>query len=150
MRQAFYVIIIFFCLNSSLFSQDLKKNPWITQYSKNVEFPLTELEIQKIELAFQDKNHLKKIYSSKAITSDLKDILRNRVQLRIENVKDLSNLPLLSSVKFSKNIKSKKRKFNSKNFNPLLYNFNFNSKQKKIYRIDGTNYIILINPKDLK
>ena len=47
-------------------------------------------------------------------------------------------------------IKSIKKKlnFNPKDFNPLLYDFDFDKNQ--IYRVDGTDYIINIIPKQLK
>ena len=42
----------------------------------------------------------------------------------------------------------KKLNFNPKDFNPLLYDFDFDKNQ--IYRVDGTDYIINIIPKQLK
>ena len=40
--------------------------------------------------------------------------------------------------------------FDKNNFNPLLYNFNFFLKTKQIYRVDNTNYLIVIKPRELK
>ena len=40
--------------------------------------------------------------------------------------------------------------FNKHNFNPLLYDFDFESFESQIYRVDGTDYIINIIPKRLK
>ncbi len=147
------IIIIFICLfvfNSFGFAQERERNSWISNFPDNVNLPLNAFEIDKIESAYDDKAFLKKIYSSKALMKEFKDILRNRVKIEQENIKDISSTPLLSSVKFLGNEKLFPRKFIVNNFNPLLYQFNFNSKIKKIYRVDGTNYLIIINPKILK
>ena len=147
------ILIIFICLlffNSSGFSQQRERNPWISSFPENINLPLNASEIDKIESAYDDKAYIKKIYSSKALTKEFKDILRNRIKIEQENIKDISSTPLLSSVKFLGNKKPLKRKFDSKFFNPLLYDFDFSSKKKKIYRVDGTNYLIIINPKILK
>ena len=147
------ILIIFICLlffNSSGFSQDRERNSWISSFPENINLPLNASEIDKIESAYDDKAYIKKIYSSKALTKEFKDILRNRVKIEQENIKDISTVPYLSSVKFLGNKKLFPKKFIVNNFNPLLYEFNFNSKTKKIYRVDGTNYLIIINPKILK
>ena len=147
------ILIIFICLlffNSSGFSQDRERNSWISSFPENINLPLNASEIDKIESAYDDKAYIKKIYSSKALTKEFKDILRNRVKIEQENIKDISTIPYLSSVKFLGNKKLFPKKFIVNNFNPLLYEFNFNSKTKKIYRVDGTNYLIIINPKILK
>ena len=147
------IIIIFICLfffNSFGFAQERERNPWISNFPDNVNLPLNAFEIDKIESAYDDKAFLKKIYSSKALMKEFKDILRNRVKIEQENIKDISSVPHLSSVKFFGNKKLLKRKFDSEFFNPLLYDFDFSSKKKKIYRVDRTNYLIIINPKILK
>lgn len=40
--------------------------------------------------------------------------------------------------------------FDTLNFNPLKYNFNFFSKTASVYRVDNTNYLIVIKPQTLK
>ena len=77
--------------------------------------------------------------------TDIKDILRNRVSIELENIKDISHLPLLSSLNFKV-----KTKFDLRNFNPLLYDFDFQSKTQKMFRVDDTNYVIIVKPKSLK
>ena len=102
------ILIIFFCLlffNSSGFSQDRERNSWISSFPENINLPLNASEIDKIESAYDDKAYIKKIYSSKALTKEFKDILRNRVKIEQENIKDISTIPLLSSVKFLGNKK---------------------------------------------
>ena len=145
MKPNFFILIFVFSFYLTAFSQEKKTNSWITEYPNNIALPLTNLEIKKIEAAFQDKLYLKRIYSSKSLITDIKDILRNRVSIELENIKDISHLPLLSSLNFKF-----KTKFDLRNFNPLLYDFDFQSKTQKMFRVDDTNYIIIIKPKSTK
>ena len=145
MKPNFFILIFVFSFYLTAFSQEKKTNSWITEYPKNIALPLTNLEIEKIEAAFQDELYLNRIYSSKSLITDIKDILRNRVSIELENIKDISHLPLLSSLNFK--VKSK---FDLRNFNPLLYDFDFQSKTQKMFRVDDTNYVIIVKPKSLK
>ena len=145
MKPNFFILIFVFSFYLTAFSQEKKTNSWITEYPKNIALPLTNLEIKKIEAAFQDELYLNRIYSSKSLITDIKDILRNRVSIEFENIKDISHLPLLSSLNFKV-----KTKFNLRNFNPLLYDFDFQSKTQKMFRVDDTNYVIIVKPKSLK
>ena len=150
MKHNLIIFIYLLLFNFSGFSQERERKSWISSFPENVNLPLSSSEIDKIESAYDDKSYLNKIYSSKALMKEFKDILRNRVKIEQENIKDISYAPLLSSIKFHGNKKLLKRKFDLKFFNPLLYDFDFFSKKKKIYRVDGTNYLIIINPKILK
>ena len=145
MKPNFFILIFVFSFYLTAFSQEKKTNSWITEYPDNIALPLTNLEIKKIEAAFQDELYLNRIYSSKSLITDIKDILRNRVSIELENIKDISHLPLLSSLNFKV-----KTKFNLRNFNPLLYDFDFQSKTQKMFRVDDTNYVIIVKPKSLK
>ena len=58
---------------------------------------------------------------------------------------DESIIGLSSVNSFNKSIK-----FNPKDFNPLIYEFNFDSKNGQIFRVEGTDYIINIIPKQYK
>ena len=145
MKPNFFILIFVFSFYLTAFSQEKKTNSWITEYPKNIALPLTNLEIKKIEAAFEDELYLNRIYSSKSLITDIKDILRNRVSIELENIKDISHLPLLSSLNFKV-----KTKFDLRNFNPLLYDFDFQSKTQKMFRVDDTNYVIIVKPKSLK
>ena len=78
----------------------------------------------------------------------IKNILRNRVKIYEEKVKDLSSLKKLSQVSLFKTFNDKLERdivFNPNTFNPLKYDFNYNSREKtKRYRVDNTNYLIVI------
>lgn len=75
----------------------------------------------------------------------IENLLRNRVEVSV-----LSDFPkqvkLLSEVSlFNKyNAKLKRKGFDKDDFNPLSYNFDFYSKTTQIYRVDNTNYYIII------
>ena len=158
MSKINFIIIFYFSINlvfsqenNNLKSVDINKKysyNWVVDHPKNIQLPFTNLEIQKIEYVYGDQ--LKKYVLDKpSRVKDIKHILRNRVVIRNEDVKDISNYPLLSTVSifdvFNNSIKFPL--FNKDNFNPLIYNFNFNSKTRLIYRVDNTNYLIVIKSK---
>lgn len=76
-------------------------------------------------------------------------LLKNRIHINEEmysvneKYEKISSKPLLN--KYNKEIKHVP--FNNKDdFNPLKYQLDFFSKQTKVYRIDDTNLIIVIDP----
>ena len=87
-----------------------------------------------------------RIKKIKPLEKNIKDILRNRVEILTKKFDPSENIPILSSVNKSKN----KTQFNIKNFNHLLYDFDFDSNRSHIYRVQGTDYIINVIPKKLK
>ena len=116
-----------------------------TNSEKNVDYPLTSQELSFIENAFDDET-LKRINKIKPLKKYVKEILRNRVQILNKKYQTNENLPKLSSVSTITTIK----KFNTNNFNPLIYNFDFDSQKSQIYRVDGTDLVINIIPKENK
>ena len=116
-----------------------------TNSETNVDYPFTIQELSFIENAFDDET-LKRIVKIKPLEKYIKDILRNRVQILNKKYQTNENLPKLSSVSTITTIK----KFNTNNFNPLLYNFDFDSQKSQIYRVDGTDLVINIIPKENK
>ena len=72
----------------------------------------------------------------------MKDILRNRVQILTKRYLPSEKFLKLSSITNS----NSSQIFNKNNFNPLLYDFDFESFESQIYRVDGTrNYNILLS-----
>ena len=138
-----FLVLFFSC--SFAFSQSDMINSLNTNTEKNVDYPLTSQELSFIENAFDDET-LKRINKIKPLEKYVKDILRNRVQILNKKYQTNENLPKLSSVSTITTIK----KFNTNNFNPLLYNFDFDSQKSQIYRVDGTNLVINIIPKKNK
>ena len=158
MSKINFIIIFYFSINlvsaqenNNLLSVDInKKNSYncVVDHPKNIQLPFTNLEIQKLEYVYGDK--LKKYVLDKpSRVNDIKHIFRNSVLIQNEDVKDISNYPLLSSVPVFDVFNNKMiiPTFNKDSFNPLIYNFNFNSKRRLIYRVDNTNYLIVIKSK---
>ena len=121
---------------------------WKVEYSENCYIPFSDVELTMLEEVYGD-NLNKYVLDKPNISLDIKDIIRNRVKIYKEDIKDLSNYTLLSSVGLFNIFNNKKHLpiFNKNNFNPLIYNFEFGSRSKKIYRVDNTNYLIIINSK---
>ena len=138
------LLVLFFSC-SFAFSQSDTINSSDTNPEINVDYPFTSQELSFIENAFDDET-LKRIKKIKPLEKYVKDILRNRVQILNKKYQTNENLPKLSSVSTITTIK----KFNTNNFNPLLYNFDFDSQKSQIYRVDGTDLVINIIPKENK
>jgi len=124
---------------------------WTTHYPSNIDLPFSKSELNKLEEVY-DQNLKNKILDRPIRVKDIKDILRNRVYIYQENIKDLSNIGLLSELALFDiyNKKIIRPVFDINNFNPLLYNFNFFSKLKQTYRVDNTSYLIVIKPRELQ
>ena len=140
-----FILSLLFFSCSLIFSQSDKIDYWSYNSNKNLDYPFTKQELSFIDNAFDDET-LKRINKIKALEKYVKDILRNRVQILNKRYHRNENLPKLSSVRSSITTK----KFNKNNFNPLLYNFDFDSQKTQIYRVDGTNLVINIIPKKIK
>ena len=137
------ILLVLFFSCSFTYSQTDKINSLNTNLEINVYYPFTSQELSFIENAFDDET-LKRINKIKPLEKYVKDVLRNRVQILNKKHQTNENLPKLSSVSTLTTIK----KFNTNNFNPLLYNFDFDSQKSQIYRVDGTDIVINIIPKE--
>jgi len=134
--------------NQSVVSQKIDRQKWIVDFPENVNTPLTSKENMMIEQAFGTEVR-DKILSNKSRLKDIKDILRNRVEVfnaekkNISSITNLSTLPLYNS-------KLLLKAFDPNNFNPLLYEFDFYTKSTLVYRVDNTSYLIFIRPRELR
>ena len=135
-------LLVLFFSSSFAFSQTDKINSLNTNPEINVDYPFTIKELSFIDNAFDDET-LERINKIKPLKKYVKDILRNRIQILNKKYQTNENLPKLSSVRSLPTIKN----FNENNFNPLLYNFDFDSQKSQIYRVDGTDLLINIIPK---
>ena len=138
------LLVLFFSC-SFAFSQSDVIISLNTNSEKNVDYPLTNQELSFIQNAFDDET-LKRIKKINPLEKYIKDILRNRVQILNKKYQTNENLPKLSSVSSEATTKI----FNKNSFNPLLYNFDFDSQISQIYRVDGTDYIINVIPKNIQ
>ena len=145
MRLKYFALLPLFFTFSFIFSQSDKHNPWVIELGESVVNPLTNKEIRFIKSALGEEAYYR-IMNVKALEQNIKDILRNRVQILTKQYNPYEKFPKLSSITnaYSSQI------FNKYSFNPLFYDFDFESFESQIYRVDGTDYIINIIPKRLK
>ena len=153
MIKIFY-ITYFFLFNFTnqevvnTYNSDNYNYSWKVNYSENCFLPFTDSEIAMLNDVFVD-NLDTYVLDKPNRALDIKDILRNRVNIYKEEIKDISNYPLLSSVGLFNIFNNNETPpvFDKDNFNPLIYNFEFGSKSRQVYRVDNTNYLIIINSK---
>mgnify|MGYP001464587444 CR=1 FL=1 len=152
-KAVFFFSILIFANIGVVIAQNNSERyvKWITHYPSNIDAPFSKSELNKLQEVY-DQNLKDQILDRPIRIKDIKDILRNRVYIYQENIKDLSKTPLLSQVSVFNiyNDKITRPIFDRNNFNPLLYNFNFFSKLKQFYRVDNTNYLIVIKPRELE
>lgn len=83
----------------------------------------------------------------------LTDALENRIKIMESPIVGedkyikLSTVPLLN--KYNPGLK-RDLVFNPDNFNPLKYNLNFFSSKAEVYRVDNTDYLIVVIPQTSK
>lgn len=130
------------------YNSDNYNYSWKVNYSENCFLPFTDSEIAMLNDVFVD-NLDTYVLDKPNRALDIKDILRNRVNIYKEEIKDISNYPLLSSVGLFNIFNNNETPpvFDKDNFNPLIYNFEFGSKSRQVYKVDNTNYLIIINSK---
>ena len=82
----------------------------------------------------------------------LTDLLENRIRIvQVASVGD-DKYPKLSEVALLNKYNSGLKRdvvFDPNNFNPLKYNLNFFSLKTEAYRVDNTDYVIVINPQTI-
>jgi len=122
-------------------------------YNDNVNNPLTSIELNQLKEVYG--NELEKdVLSRPQRLKDVKNILRNRVQIvNIPNPNDQKPCKLLSEVPlFDAYVNNLERDliFNKNTFNPLKYGFEFYSRGGSMYKVDNTNYFIIIKSQFLK
>jgi hypothetical protein len=83
----------------------------------------------------------------------LNDLLDNRIKIVESPVVGEDKYPKLSTVplanKYNPNLQ-RDLVFDPNNFNPLKYSMNFFTSKVQIYRVDNTDYIIVINTQNTK
>lgn len=149
-------VALMFCLlslNGNAQTNGQKQPLAIVQYNDNVNAPLTANEELQLKAVYGD-NLQEYILSKPQRLKAVKNILRNRVEIiEFSDPKDQKDCELLSEVSlFNYYVKDLKRDFvfNKNTFNPLKYNFNFYSRGSHMYRVDNTNYFILIKSQHIQ
>ncbi|MCF1422458.1 hypothetical protein [Mangrovimonas futianensis] len=117
------------------------------EYKENVRAPFSAQELGFLEEVYGE--YLDQVViNNNQKQKEIKNLLRNRIEyLQINDASDQKKCEMLSEVSlfdaYNKNL-TRDKKFNQDLFNPLKYNFNFYSRGSQMYRVDGTNYFILI------
>lgn len=130
----------------TMFSQSSRKQK-IVSYDNNVNSPLTSSERAMITEVYGNKANAN-VYTIPQRLKDIKNILRNRVEIKvISNPNDQKECTLLSEVpllNYYVDDLQRDSNFDPQSFNPLKYLFNFYSYGTHMYRVDNTDYFILI------
>lgn len=151
LNRPLLVAAAYFALIFSLNAQSNNQNQPlpIVQYKANVDAPLSSFERQQLEEVYGDKLNTYVLSHPQRLKA-IKNILRNRVEiLEFNRPQDQKECTLLSEVSlFNQYVPELKRDvvFNKNNFNPLKYNFSFYARGASMYKVDNTNYYILIKP----
>jgi len=121
-----------------------QKNPLpIAKYNENVKLPLTAKERAQIIEVYGDSAD-KLVFNNPHQLKTIKHILRNRVEIKlITDQGSKKPCPKISEVYLFDDFEAEP-KFNPNNFNPLKYDFNFYARGAAMYRVDNTNYYIII------
>lgn len=143
-----FLFIISVLASNIMFSQkkDIRQPLPLVKYKSNVDAPLTAKELAQIKEVYGDQAE-KEILNRSQRVKDIKHLLRNRIEIKLVPGGDLKPCPLLSEVSlFDAYVQTLTRdtNFNPQNFNPLKYNLNFYSRAAALYKVDNTNYYIII------
>ena len=127
-------------------SEEKQQSLTVVNFGNTINEPLSVKELAQIQEVYGDTTQENVLNHPQRI-KDIKNILRNRVEIVDAGMKDLSGLPKLSQVElfndFVPNLNSDFN-FNPNTFNPLKYKFNFYSRNGYIYHVDNTSYYIRI------
>ena len=144
----FFIILFLSCITLTVNAQAISNNSGskTVVFKPNVNFPLNGEEKRMLTEVYGETLQNNVLDNPQRLKS-IKNILRNRVQILniIDYPKDyelLSQVPLFDKY----NSSLKRETFNKSEFNPLRYNFDFYAKQTQVFRVDNTDYYIVIKP----
>ncbi len=91
------------------------------------------------------------VSSNPAMVAALKDCQDNRITFKTETLTSSDKYPLLSSfplmTKFNPNVSAANfAQFDPETFNPFTYNIEYLSDKTQVIRIDGTNWLMVVQP----
>lgn len=147
--KVFVMLMVSVLACNNMLSQS-KNNQYplpVIVYNENVKASLTASEKAKIQEVYGDEAE-SLIFSRPNRLMSIKNILRNRVVYQLVSPgQTLKECPLLSSVAlfdyYVPNL-TRDNVFDTDTFNPLKYSFSFNSTGAFMYKVDNTNYYIII------
>ena len=119
----------------------------VVQYDSNVNTPFSATELSQLNEVYGASLD-KEILSRPNRVLAMKNLLRNRIVIENRSKpKDQKKCTLLSEVPlFDAFVSTLQRDsvFNPQEFNPLKYAFSFYSQGEHMYRVDGTDYFIIV------
>ena len=119
----------------------------VVQYDSNVNAPFSVTELSQLNEVYGASLD-KEILSRPNRVLAMKNLLRNRIVIENRSKpKDQKKCTLLSEVPlFDAFVSTLQRDsvFNPQEFNPLKYAFSFYSQGEHMYRVDGTDYFIIV------
>lgn len=94
------------------------------------------------------------IMGEPVLKTALLTLLRDRISYMVEPASVNNKYPLISSVGLMTDLNPGLQAhdpatFSPETFNPLIYNWTFFHNKTLVYRIDGTDYIIIIQPQNI-
>ena len=156
MKRLFLLMSIFlicFSVQNINAQTDRKLKTQPVEYGDNVETPFTAKELSMLKEVYQDKLE-QYILSKPNRVKEFKHLLRNRLLItKLPHYNAKSKVTLLSKVPLFNNYNSDLQRdnfFDINTFNPLKYNLEFFKVGSAIYRIDNTEYYIVIKAQNLK
>jgi len=131
-------LLIFLISSSvSIMAQVAQKTP-ITAQSASTDQKITEIYGTQF---FNNKPELHQQFVR---------LLEERVEYKHEPISTDEKYPTVTQAglnnKYNSNLTGQINSFSPNTFNPLRYRLNFFDKKKNVYRIDGTDYLLVINP----
>lgn len=113
-------------------------------FNKNVKDPLNTLEKNMLKEVYGESLQ-KNVLNNPERLRSIKNIIRNRVEILNlpnypKNYKLLSQVPLFNKY----NSSLKREAFRKTTFNPLRYTFDFYTNEAQVFRVDNTDYYIVI------
>ena len=113
-------------------------------FNQNVKDPLNTLEKNMLKEVYGESLQ-KNVLNNPQRLRSIKNIIRNRVEILNlpnypKNYKLLSQVPLFNKY----NSSLKRESFRKTTFNPLRYTFDFYTNETQVFRVDNTDYYIVI------
>ena len=146
-------LILFFICSYSYSQSNTYNNQFKSEinFNENTNSPFTSQELNKLNQVYGPYLE-KEILNRPSRVLAMKEILRNRVIIKLENnVLNHKPCSLLSEVSlfnaFVSNLK-RDRTFDPLKFNALKYNFEFHAPTIQRFRVDNSNYFIIIKPQN--
>jgi len=143
------ITFCFLLISFVALSQTTKKKPVpVINYLENVKAPFTLNEINMLKGFYKDK-YEDYVLNDVNMARALKHLIRNRIRIEkipnSEGIKKYRNLP---SIRINTDDPSLDRNgtFNMTLFNPFNYKFQFFSKTTQLFKIEKTNYFLIIKP----